>query len=260
MSNRPIAFFDSGVGGLTVMSKLRTLLPDEDFLYFGDTIHMPYGEKSKEELFEFADDIFKFFISKNAKAVVMACNTTSSLIYDAIKSKYDLKIYPIIQSVAGILANLPINTIGIFATPATVNSNVYKTQINNKNPNINVIQISCAEWVKIVEENRIYDESSINCIFDKMSVMLKNVPDKIVLGCTHYPYLIDVLSKYADRNTFIDPADYFVQFIKEDLEKSDMLEAAFGKSEIYVSANPELFELSAKRFLDVSIPIKLIKF
>ena len=113
-NNRPIAFFDSGVGGLTVYTKLKELLPQENFLYFGDTKHMPYGEKTEEELLEYAQQIINFFIEKDAKAIVMACNTTSSVIYDKIKNKYNIKIYPIIQSVAEIIANLGYENIGVF--------------------------------------------------------------------------------------------------------------------------------------------------
>ena len=134
--NRPIAFFDSGVGGLTVYAKLKALLPQENYIYFGDTKHMPYGEKSKEELLEYADKIINFFIKNNAKAIVMACNTTSSVIYDDIKNKYNIKIYPIIQSAAHILAQLPIQKIGVFATPATVKSDVYKKEIQKYNSKI----------------------------------------------------------------------------------------------------------------------------
>ena len=117
-------------------------MPDENYIYFGDTKHMPYGEKTKEELLEYADKIFDFFIKKDAKAVVMACNTTSSVIYDTIKNKYNLKIYPIIQSAASIIAKLPVQKIGVFATHATVNSNVYKKEIQKYNPEMEVIQIA----------------------------------------------------------------------------------------------------------------------
>ena len=87
--NRPIALFDSGVGGLTVFQKIKKLLPDENYLYFGDTKNMPYGEKTEEQLIEYADKIFKFFETKNAKAVVMACNTTSAITYEKLKNNYN---------------------------------------------------------------------------------------------------------------------------------------------------------------------------
>ena len=92
-NNAPIAFFDSGVGGLTVLNKVKKILPNENFISFGDTLHVPYGEKTKEQLLEYSDDIIKFFESKGCKAVVMACNTTSSVIYDDICGKYNVKLY-----------------------------------------------------------------------------------------------------------------------------------------------------------------------
>ena len=249
LNNKPIAFFDSGVGGLTVYSKLKKLLPNEDYIYFGDTKNMPYGEKTKDQLLEYADRIFKFFKSKNAKAVVMACNTTSSVIYDDVKDKYGFKIYPVIQSSAKILAGLPVNRIGVFATSATVNSNAYKREIQKYNPNIDVIQIACPEWVKIVEEHRI--EKSSAEIKSKLDEMMARNPDKIVLGCTHYPYLLNKLSEFESKDLFIDPAVYFAKFIKEDLEASGMLEEGSDREEIYVSANPENFKEASKMFCDL---------
>lgn len=217
---------------------------------------MPYGEKSEAELLEYADTIIKFFIKHNAKAVVMACNTTSSVIYDKIKNKYGVKIYPIIQSVAGILAELPVKKIGVFATPATVKSGVYKKEIQKHNPDMEVLQIACPEWVKIVEENRVNDEKSLFDIKSKLDEMLEFHPEKIVLGCTHYPFLTQILTKYTPQEKFIDPAVYFAEFIKSDLtEKSSYTQ---GTEEIYVSAEPEKFMQAAKMFYKLnSLPQKV---
>lgn len=250
-TNNPIAFFDSGVGGLTVYAKLKALLPQENYIYFGDTKHMPYGEKTKEELLQYADRIFKFFIEKDAKAVVMACNTTSSVIFDEVKDKYDVKIYPIIQSAANILAQLPIKRIGVFATHATVNSNVYKHEIQKHNPNMDVFQIACPEWVRIVEEHKINQPQSIIQIKEKLDEMLVFKPEKIVLGCTHYPYLKNILAKFAPEDMFIDPAIYFAEYIKDDLTKNNLTESAQGTEEIYVSSAPENFKESAKMFYEL---------
>ncbi len=250
-TNRPIAFFDSGVGGLTVYTKLKSLLPTENYIYFGDTKHMPYGEKTETELLEYADRIFSFFISKNVKAVVMACNTTSSVIYDKIKDKYNIKIYPIIQSSASVLAHLPVKKIGVFATPATIRSNVYKYEIQKHNPNIEVIQIACPEWVRIVEEHRINQPQSLLQIKEKLDEMLQFQPDKIVLGCTHYPYLQEVLDKFAQHDLFVDPSKYFAEFIKNDLIQNNLNEESEGFEEIYVSAAPENFRKSAQMFYEL---------
>ena len=246
--NRPIAFFDSGVGGLTVYAKLKALLPHENYIYFGDTKHMPYGEKTEEELFSYADRIIKFFLEKDAKAVVMACNTTSSVIYDKIKDKYGVKIYPIIQSAAKILSELPVKRLGVFATHATVKSGVYKREIQKYNKDIEVFEIACPEWVRIVEENKMNQPQSILQIKEKMEEIEEFKPDKIILGCTHYPYLTDVLSRYASKDIFVDPAVYFAQFIKSDMEKNNLTEISQGLEQVYVSANPEDFKQASKMF------------
>ena len=251
-TNRPIAFFDSGVGGLTVYAKLKELLPDENYLYFGDTKNMPYGEKTAEQLLSYADKIIKFFIEKNAKAVVMACNTTSSVIYDKIKDKYNIKIYPIIQSAAKILAELPITRLGVFATPATVNSQVYVKEINKYNKDMQVFQIACPEWVKLVENQKINTPECEKEIKLKIDEILKFNPEKIVLGCTHYPFLKDTMAKFAPKDLFIDPASYFAQYIKDDLAKNNLTQNAEGLEEIYVSANPEQFVKSAKMFYEIT--------
>ena len=129
MNNSPIGVFDSGVGGLSVFSELNKLLQNEDFIYFGDTANLPYGNKTKEELVDITKNIFDYFKSRNVKAVVMACNTTSAVTYDILKNEYDFKIYPIVQNVSESIAAENHTKIGVFATKATVNSHAYKREI-----------------------------------------------------------------------------------------------------------------------------------
>lgn len=250
----PVAFFDSGVGGLTVYSKFKKLLPNENCIYFGDLKHLPYGNKTQEELITYSRNIFNFFKSQNVKAVVMACNTSSAATYSTVAKEYNFKIYPIIQSCASIIAKLPIKKIGIFATQSTIASGVYPSEINKYNPDIEVFSQSCPEWVNIVETTSQNEPEKIEIIKSDLEKMLTNNPEKIVLGCTHYPYLLDVLSKFSDRSLYIDPAKYFVEHIKSDLEISDLLneQTTNGTEEFYVSANPEQFEISAKMFYNAT--------
>lgn len=247
--NRPIAFFDSGVGGLTVFSKVKKLLPNENFLYFGDTKNMPYGEKTEEQLLCFADNIFKFFEKKNAKAVVMACNTSSAVTYEKLKDNYNFKIYPIIQSVCETLANIAgVKKFGIIATPATINSHAYAKGIKKYNQNVEVFELAAPEWVKIVEEHRINQQQSIEQIKEILEKMEANSPDKIVLACTHYPYLLDVLKRFMPADKFIDPSVYFAQNIKDDLAKRELLGNKFEYEKFYVSSNPENFKIASELF------------
>lgn len=253
INNNPIAFFDSGVGGLTVYSKFRHKLPNENCLYFGDTKHLPYGNKTKEELISYAKFILDFFAEQNVKAVVIACNTSSSAAYESIKNDYSFKIYPIIQSCAKILAELPINRLGIFATPATIKSGVYETEIKKYNPNMSIYPQSCHNWVDIVESKGQNEPKNIEIVKSDLENMLNNNPEKIVLGCTHYPYLTDVLSKFSSKELFIDPAEYFVDYIIKDLKSNNLLNNSdySGSEKIYVSANPEQFKIAAEMFYHV---------
>jgi len=259
--NLPIAFFDSGIGGLTVLNKVKALMPTENFVYYGDTLHMPYGEKSKDQLLKYSDNIFNLFEKIGCKAVVMACNTTSSVIYNDVKGKYDFKLFPIVQSVSEMLAMLPVKRLGIFATRATIESCAYQNEIYKYNKDIKVFGQFCPKWVHIVESNAMNDSNNIEIIKKDLEVMLKNNPDRIVLGCTHYPYLLDILSKFAPGNLFIDPAIMFAQYIKNELEKDDLLNVSGDNDEVfYVSSNPENFVKGAKMFYEIKQSPKLLTF
>lgn len=252
MNNCPIGVFDSGVGGLSVFSELIKLLPNENYIYFGDTANLPYGSKTKEELVEISAKIFDFFKSKNVKAVVMACNTTSALTYDVLKDKYDFKIYPVVQNVAKQIADEGHTRIGVFATQGTINSHAYKNEIQKHNPNTNVFEIACPEWVKIVENGLIEDKDSEENIKMHLDEMLVNNPDRIILGCTHYPYLLQTLSKFAPKDLFINPAKYFAQSIYNDLKTNGLTSDRDDHiHNFYVTANPQLFAKASKLFYKV---------
>jgi len=245
-----IGFFDSGVGGLSVLARFREILPNENIVYFGDTVHLPYGNKTKEELVGYAKDILNFMSEKNVKAVVIACNTSSAQAYDAIKELYNFPIYPIIQTCAKGIGVNNYKKIGVFATEATVKSGKYSEELKKGNSNIQVKEIASKNWVGIVEgvsENR---EKNIKNIQYEIKEMLEFKPDKIILGCTHYPYLMNEFVKYAPRELFIDPAEIFVKYIKDDLSKKQLLnEKNFpAKEEFYVSSNPQEFVRNGRIF------------
>lgn len=245
----PVGFFDSGVGGLSVYARFKKLLPNENTIYFGDTANLPYGNKSKAELICCARRILDFFRNRDVKGVVIACNTSSAQVYDVIKNEYDFKIYPIIQSCAKVIALSGISKVGIFATEATVHSGAYTRELLKYNPKLEIKEIACPDWVGYVENN----ESRTQAAFDDISSIVKKMllfnPDKIILGCTHYPYLFEILEQFAPRELFIDPAEIFVEFIKQDLDlNTNPLQ---GAEQIYVSSSPERFIQNSKIFYDV---------
>ena len=263
--NLPIAFFDSGIGGLTVYKLFRELLPNEDCIYLGDTANLPYGNKTKEQLIEFTEKIFGFFEKQNVKAVIMACNTTSAAVFDTVKDKYSFKIYPIIQTCAKAIGEENISRLGIFATQATVNSNVYENEIKKYSPKTEFCSIACPGWVEIVEGGKqaLENSGSLDLVNKYLSEMLKFNPDKIILGCTHYPYLKNIINDLIQKNNrkteLIDPAKYFVSNIKSDLKNSELLndKNKTGHEIFYASKKPEQFKQHAKLFYEIKSSVNL---
>lgn len=253
LNNRPVGFFDSGVGGLSVYARFKHLLPVENTLYYGDLAHMPYGDKTKEELVSYARTILDFYKLKGVKAVVIACNTSSAQAYDIIKEEYGFKIYPIIQSCAKVIACMKVNRIGVFATQATVNSGAYKKELMKYNSVLEVCELACPDWVPIVESGNYDNPESIAAVEMHVEEMLKFAPDKIILGCTHYPYLMSLLTKFAPKELFIDPAKIFVEYIKNDFESLGLLNNSqtAGYEKMFVSANPESFTEHSKIFYEL---------
>lgn len=255
-----IAFLDSGVGGITVFEKLKKLLPDENYIYFGDLKNFPYGDKTHDELLDFTTKNFEFLSVQGVKAIVMACNTTSATVYKELKGKYDFKIYPIIQSCASVIAKLPIKKIGVFATDATIKNGAYTRELKKHNPDLEVFELACPSWVKIVEGNSQNEPESIAQVKFYLQKMLENKPDKIILGCTHYPYLLGALEKFAPRELFIDPSEYFAQYIKSDLAANGLLsDSGKGSEKFFVSANPEKFKEAAALFYSLKELPELVK-
>lgn len=253
VNNLPVGFFDSGVGGLSVYARFKELLPNENTIYYGDLKNMPYGSKSRVELIGFARNILDFYEAKNVKAVVIACNTSSAVAYNEIKNYYKFKIYPVLQYCAKAVSEMGLSSVGIFATPATVNSNAYRNEILKYNSNIEVYQEACPNWTSIVESGMADYDYVKSDVGEHVCNILKYNPEKIVLGCTHYPYLMNVLTEFAPEEKYIDPAKIFVESIKNDLEKSGMLNEnkIAGTEEFYVSANPNDFVKNSKIFYNI---------
>jgi len=253
MEKKPIGIFDSGVGGLSVLRHLEKAYPNEHYIYFGDTKNLPYGEKSTEELLEITSQIFDRYEKQNVKAVIMACNTTSATVYDTLKDRYNFKIYPVIQSVSQYLASLNIKRLGVFATIATVKAQKYSQCIMAQNPKMQVYEIACPGWVELVESQDYTSPHAKELIQKNMEKMLSFGVEKIVLGCTHYPYLINSLSGFAPKEMFIDPAPCFIEVISKTLESA----TGKGKTEFFVSSEPEKFIEASKLFYKITEKVQI---
>ena len=250
-----IAIFDSGIGGLSVLAKAIELMPQKNYIYYADTRNVPYGTKSPQEIFNYTKNILEFFISKEIKTAIFACNTTSAVAYDELKNYFQdkIKIYPLIQSVAkSATENLKDNdTIAILATKATINSKKYNEEIKKYNPKINVVGIDCTGFVEIVE-NRLYkDSDSLKLIKEKLEIACENNAKRVVLGCTHYPLLKDAISAYMGENvTLINSGKEAAIYCAEVLKEKNMLsERENALCEYYVSDSVDGFYENAKSII-----------
>ena len=210
IGKKPIGIFDSGIGGLTVLREIINLLPAEDFVYFGDSKRAPYGTKSKESITNFAFQDARFLLDMGVKAMVVACNTISSNSIDEIRNNFEVPVFEVIGpgARAGISATEK-NKIAVIGTDATVSSGAYVKKIHEINGNIKVVQKSCPLFVPIAEEGRHMWDSSIALLVADMYLgeILETDSDVLILGCTHYPLLKDVISRVVgEKMKIVDSA------------------------------------------------------
>ncbi|MEH2321625.1 glutamate racemase [Nostoc sp.] len=214
----PIGIFDSGVGGLTVLRQLYRQLPNESIIYFGDTARVPYGIRSKAEIIQFMREILTWMEKQGVKMVVMACNTSSALALETVSEEFSLPILDIILPGARAAVQQG-RRIGVIATPATAKSNAYKHAILEIDPNVQVWQVGCPEFVPLIEQNRIHDPYTAEVARAYLEPLLEKEIDTLVHGCTHYPHLTPVLrSLLSSQVQLIDPAVHVVAACAQELD------------------------------------------
>jgi glutamate racemase len=198
-SDRPIGIFDSGVGGLTVANAIRQALPGENLVYFGDTAHLPYGDKSKDTIISYSVRITQFLLEQQCKMIVVACNTASANAYDAIMKETAGKalVVDVISPVVDYVSRQgAFRRIGVIGTKATINSGTYVSQIIGKNPHLSVASLATPMLVPMIEEGFIFDDISNAIIRSYLSKPELDKIDSLILGCTHYPIIRNQISKY----------------------------------------------------------------
>ena len=256
MDNRPIGVFDSGLGGLTVVKAMKKLLPNESILYFGDTARLPYGVKSKKLIIEYSNQIAKFLIEKNAKMIIVACNTATAMALE--KLKFNFKDTPIIGVIepGSIQASLDsINKkIGVIGTAATIKSGAYEHALKAIDNDINVFSKDCPLFVPFVEEGMVKGEA-INLIVEHYLSSFKNNIDTMILGCTHYPLLEPVIKKYVKGIKLVDSASAVARHVDKTLNdyKINNVNEKRGSLDCFVTDLPRQFEKLGRIFLGESI-------
>ena len=226
MDNRPIGFFDSGLGGLTSIPHLKRLLPKEKIIYFGDTARTPYGSKAVSTIRTFATQIADFLVSKDVKMIVIACNTVSSTCLEMLREKFpDVSIVGIIDPAAKAdskKCSLS-SKIGIIGTKVTVRSGAYSKLIKAYDENFNIFETACPTFVPLIEEGIVAsDIMDLMIRYYMEDFILEDRLDTIVLGCTHYPLIRPNIERLYPNLKIIDPSEEVVHRIAEIIAKNDM--------------------------------------
>lgn len=250
---RPIGVFDSGVGGLTVVNQIQKILPEEDVVYFGDTARVPYGTKSRETITKFSVENVEFLMEKDVKLVVVACNTASSLGLDFLKRCFRVPIVGVIgpgaKCAAGSTKN---NRVGVIGTNATISSGAYEKAIRSINPRISVAAEGCPLFVPLVEEGWLNKPVTREIASVYLAPLKAARVDTLIMGCTHYPLLKEVIQAVMGRNVFlVDSAKEVAKEARMILDSAGLLNSPHrkGKHSFFVSDEPSRFVRMAERFL-----------
>lgn len=261
-SSHPIGVFDSGIGGLTVAKAISELLPDESLIYFGDTAHMPYGEKSPHAIKSYSERIASFLISQPCKLIVIACNSASATAFRQVQKILPDKSYVInvIDPVVEYLTKQEkFNRVGLIGTKRTVSSAVYKKKFEKAAPELQLKSMATPLLAPMIEEGFFNNKISKTIVHSYLSnPHLANI-ESIILACTHYPLIIDEISSYyKGKVKIVNSAEIVSQSVKEFLKSRNLLNHGKKRPEhkFFVSDYTASFEESAKLFFGGKIKLK----
>lgn len=256
----PVGVFDSGVGGLTVAREIMRQLPNEKIVYFGDTARVPYGNKSKNTIIKYSKQIIRFLKTKGVKAIVVACNTASAIALEEIRPEIDIPIIGVVKPGAKVAVEKTINKrIGVIGTEAMINSGIYTDFINERDRDITVVTKACPLFVSLVEEGWLKDPVTYEVARRYLSELKDKDIDTLVLGCTHYPLLRNIVGEIMGEGvTLVNPAYETAVSLREMLKSQNLAAGnehryAGDMYDFYVSDTADKF----KRFANSILPFHI---
>ncbi len=254
-----IGVFDSGIGGLTVARAISQLLPKEKMVYFGDTQHLPYGEKSPESIRSWSVEIVKFLLQKDVKMIVIACNSISSYAFHDIRAQLpdDITLIDVIRPAVDYIVEKNYKSVGIIGTRATIQSKIHSRQIYARAPHIAIHPLATPLLVPMIEEGYFDNKLSHEIIDNYLSYPPFQKIDALLLACTHYPLIKDEIATYFTNQTeIIDNAEVVAEIISDDLKRKNLLaDNRSGNNEFYVSDYTYSFEQTARMFFGEEVTI-----
>lgn len=255
----PVGVFDSGVGGLTVTKEIMNQLPKEQIIYFGDTARVPYGSKSKETVTMYSRQIIRFLQTKHVKAIVIACNTASAFALETVKQEIEIPVIGVVKPGAKTAAITTKNgNIGVIGTEGTIRSKIYNEFLSSVNSDLRVYGKACPLFVPLVEEGWVKDPITKEVARRYISELLEKDIDTLVLGCTHYPLLRDIIREVVgDSITLVNPAYETARMLRLVLEENNILSTRTGSPEhtFFVSDGADKF----RSFANTILPCEMVE-
>lgn len=258
---QPIGIFDSGIGGLTVANAFSKVLPEEQILYFGDTAHLPYGDKSPEAILGYSIRISHLLMEMGCKLVVIACNTASSVAYGPLMIAHhnEVGIFNVIDPlVKGIAERQEIKKVGVIGTKGTISSGVYSKKLKTLRPDLEVVSMATPLLVPMIEEGFVHNNISKTLIAEYLENECFEGIDSLILACTHYPLIRDQIEEYYDgRVKVYDSTDFTVEAVKAHLQELDILNDQKEKEHhFFVSDYTKSFEQTTRLFYGEAIHLE----
>lgn len=257
MKEQPIGIFDSGVGGLTVAHAIKQILPAESLIYFGDTAHLPYGDKSEESIRFYSGKITEFLLERKAKIVVIACNSASASAFEFLKKEFGNQtiLLDVIDPVVDYISSRSYKKIGVIGTKRTISSGTYEQKVTGRSPNTSIVSLATPLFVPMIEEGFIFDDISNAIIRTYLSNESLSGIEALILGCTHYPIIRNQISKFFNFNIeVVDSARIVSVMLRDVLEKNNLLnDSGTVKDQFFVSDYTYYFEKIARMFFEGEI-------
>lgn len=241
-----IGIFDSGVGGLSVYREIRKILPQERYIYYSDNAHCPYGEKSKEYIIDRAREITDFMISEGADVIVVACNTATAAAIRTLREEYQIPFIGMEPAIKPAAAITKTGVVGVLATAGTLKADKYKDTRGRYADDVKVVEHIGQGFVELVEKGITIGPAAEDVVMESLEPMLDEGADTIVLGCTHYPFLSETISKVAKRLSpdrdirLIDPAPAVARHLHEIMKEKAIIKDDGFSIDLYSSGDPAL--------------------
>ncbi|MBS1990461.1 MAG: glutamate racemase [Cyanobacteria bacterium SZAS LIN-2] len=259
-SSHPIGVYDSGVGGLTVLSAIRELLPHENLIYVADSGHLPYGQKSQDFVTERALAVTEYFISKNAKAIAIPCNTATAAAIKELRSRYPhipfIGIEPAIKPAARMTKS---GVIGVLATTGTLVSRTFNELVRREAPNTQVLLKPCPGWVDLVESGKIAGTEVEQLVAEPLKELIDKQADVLVLGCTHFPFLLESIRNFVGLDfPVLETGKPFARQLHFQLDKNHILNQSGekGSLELKTSGEPDRLRQLTSSLLHMNVAVE----